>query len=805
MFKSYLSASSSSRRQEILHEMKKDGETVSLSYINDLCLLSLPVLEKQLLIQNADKSDPLAFESLLVQLIGGDDQNLACSCMHIWAKQTGGLLWYQLMSLWNRTFLPQRLKYVMVEYSHLLDRDAVLEFASQDQQILEMSPSYHSLLFYQGVLSGTAQVQLRVLLDHYLATETVTTQTGEDYRSNITKALPNALLWALRYDSSAAESFCGRNLPLHLRGLCDITHFQISQPIKPLSSDVDRILQEWPPIWQRHQISAAELGIVLALPESSLMGILPYLRGVDPTALEQAASTVGTKDNWPTLLSNLSALIRRPFREPIIDHTQQLAQKLQGGERDKFIKKLPSRLQVAIDPTDSRWLDIVQHEQQARGGGFGVRRWPSYVTVSSQDGDGKMRGRFFDVIYRHGDAAGPSAGSTDWELLLDLSQNPDGAKLPSAIEAGRRLKPVFAECAVKMLGHQKGSDQATVAALELTQSFDQKLLSQVVVALSSIGTPKAIQEMIYLLTKFNSSFETKMLLCEQLIHHDLSGFESELRSVYNDIQVSEHNFEEKVHLREQISRLIPSVHEELSEADEAVVYGTTGDGQLDEKLTQKIAAYSRCSSQVRRSLRTAQLFEDQMKNHPQRDLVDLSPIVDMQYKALELLYRELFHDWCLQQLKSGDLQRRLDLIGYLRPVPRAMQAFESYLSRQSIIDEIPFFSKYKLRKILRGIAGHTPDKRFTLDGLKAFGMFFLVFGRRHCEFGLNVFDLGFKNDDALKAFVRELHLFQDLRNRAAHEGVKPDSGSDPQTIWQKTSGLISCAYSIFDDAIGRSH
>ena len=48
---------------------------------------------------------------------------------------------------------------------------------------------------------------------------------------------------------------------------------------------------------------------------------------------------------------------------------------------------------------------------------------------------------------------------------------------------------------------------------------------------------------------------------------------------------------------------------------------------------------------------------------------------------------------------------------------------------------------------------HKPGKRFTLDGLKAFALFFLCFSRIQCQFGLSgLLDLGMKNDDQLCNF-----------------------------------------------------
>ena len=143
----------------------------------------------------------------------------------------------------------------------------------------------------------------------------------------------------------------------------------------------------------------------------------------------------------------------------------------------------------------------------------------------------------------------------------------------------------------------------------------------------------------------------------------------------------------------------------------------------------------------------------------------------MVYKALELQFRESFESMTMLLIQDGRLQRKLDVIGYARPIPKQMEAFEDYISKLETINEIPFFSKFKLRKMLRALCQFRPGKRFTLDGIKAFALFFLCFSRKSCNYGLNdLIDLGFQDDRKLFHFVKYLHILQDFRNRAVHEG-----------------------------------
>jgi hypothetical protein len=120
-----------------------------------------------------------------------------------------------------------------------------------------------------------------------------------------------------------------------------------------------------------------------------------------------------------------------------------------------------------------------------------------------------------------------------------------------------------------------------------------------------------------------------------------------------------------------------------------------------------------------------------------------------------------------------------------------MDRFENFIGGLPIVRDIPFFSKFKLRKMLQALCQFRPGKRFTLDGLKAFGLFFLCFGRKECPFGLaNLYPMPFKDDAELANFSRLLHLFQDTRNRAVHEGLPPDARQDINNFWRMTAEII---------------
>ncbi len=200
-----------------------------------------------------------------------------------------------------------------------------------------------------------------------------------------------------------------------------------------------------------------------------------------------------------------------------------------------------------------------------------------------------------------------------------------------------------------------------------------------------------------------------------------------------------------------------------------------------EKLIQ---SFSKLSSEAKRSLRTAKFIEDEARSSNAMESLDLSPIIEMLYKSLELTFRDLFESEFKQIIENGELRKKLDIVGYARPIPQQMDRFENYLASLPIIKDIPFFSKFKLRKMLRAICQYRRGKRFTFDGIKAYALFFLLTGRDSCDYGFSkIIQPGFKNESELYMFCSILHKFQDFRNRATHEGFHPDAVQDLSSIW----------------------
>lgn len=196
----------------------------------------------------------------------------------------------------------------------------------------------------------------------------------------------------------------------------------------------------------------------------------------------------------------------------------------------------------------------------------------------------------------------------------------------------------------------------------------------------------------------------------------------------------------------------------------------------------------------RSALRTAEMIFIQSKDWG-KELIDLSPIVNMYCKSVELVLRDTFEPFTDAIMRKGELSKKLDTIGYGKMIQDKMQNFEDFISELPIINTIPYFSKFKLRKMLRAICLYRPGKRFTLDGPKAFALFFLVTGRKVCQYSLeNLFNLSFLTDHELFNFVKQVHSLQDSRNRAVHEGL----------TWEAREEIVNMrklAYSIVDNCL----
>ena len=372
-----------------------------------------------------------------------------------------------------------------------------------------------------------------------------------------------------------------------------------------------------------------------------------------------------------------------------------------------------------------------------------------------------------------------------WAQLEKLVQLGDDGSLKKIAEMARESSRVYIPCFLNAIGQFKGNDQAVLKLLDYIRVEEEYLIKSVIGSLSSVGTVRAGGELIAMLQRPNISRDHQLFIASALKDFDHSKMQSEISSVILDFQAKPEPSDDTVEIIETLSSFIVS---QPNPSSSDVVKITSGDS--DQKLQDAYKGFENLSGEVRRALRTGMFFHQEVKKSDAS--IDLSPVIDMQYKAIELYLREAFERRCMELVKSGVLQRKLDIIGYARPIPAKMSQFENYMSSLPEINKIPFFSKFKLRKMLRALCQYKPGKRFTLDGLKAFALFFLCFSRSECKYGLsNLFPLGFATDKDLHLFVCELHRFQDFRNRAVHEGLPPDVVQEIDQTWQTTFSALS--------------
>jgi hypothetical protein len=429
--------------------------------------------------------------------------------------------------------------------------------------------------------------------------------------------------------------------------------------------------------------------------------------------------------------------------------------------------------------------------------GFSSRSIPpmptqSAATASSTDPEVASMHQFFQVAFNGKKESKKTQQSENiFSVLLDCWQNPTEDKLEKLALLGRNTQGIVKIAYIRTLGRFKGIDKAVLKLLDFIRSEEKDEISAVLTALGDIDTPRSHLELIASLTRPNIALSSRLDICRMLKGAKLAQLQKELRAALTDLNLGAKQTDDEKELLDSIQSLLLPTSEKATPTS-ASPQVTFDDKSIDIALAKRFQHYQKQSSEVRRALRTAEFFYRQITDMKQANTIDLSPIIDMQYKALELIFRESFEDSCSRAVQDGSIQRKLDVIGYARPIPHAMDEFENYIAGLPTISAIPFFSKFKLRKMLRALCVFRPGKRFTLDGLKAFALFFLVFGRQQCKFGLQqMYHTGFKHDEQLFSFVRDLHVLQDIRNRAVHEGVPPNAGSDIEGVWRMTSDIMN--------------
>ena len=480
--------------------------------------------------------------------------------------------------------------------------------------------------------------------------------------------------------------------------------------------------------------------------------------------------------------------------------TNEMIKRIQEAPKpEEVLELIPQRYRISLNKNSNKdgiFARIFQEREKyfknKEAKAFSKLKLDGH-TLSKED---ESRKKFMELAYGEPDKNTSYNGNGFWDLLAQSWLKPNESQIEQLSYKARKTESIYRLCYIQCLGRFKGIDQAALKLLDFIRTEEEDILRSVVRALAGIGTKRAHQELVAFLTRPNVKFDIQMEIASLLKECDLTKLQSELRSAIEDLHIDPNTLNLQWELRESLTSLIQVSPNNTSNQDKDSLTETTTP-ELDNLLESKIPEYEFLSSETKRALRTAQFFHLQILKSGNLDTIDLSPAIDMQYKALELAFRESFENDCNLLIKNGSLQRKLDLIGYARPIPAKMDEFERFIEALPVIAEVPFFSKFKLRKMLRAICQFRPGKRFTLDGLKAFALFFICFSRKECPYGLNdMFNISSINDAELATFCSQLHIFQDFRNRAAHEGFHPDASNDLDGIWKHTSNIIEFMFKI---------
>lgn len=362
------------------------------------------------------------------------------------------------------------------------------------------------------------------------------------------------------------------------------------------------------------------------------------------------------------------------------------------------------------------------------------------------------------------------------------------------IEAMRTASHVEKRWILRALANM-GTDNAVKTILyQCLQHIDSEFVAQSIRELLPSPHPRAQQALIRCVGRNAISDELKLNILEDISVHNPQEILQELRTL-EILRLPQH-IDDAV--RDAVGRVAALIDESQSLSSS----GQQGkvirlDGQdVDSTIRGLLPNNDLLNVDSRSALRTAEMILLQSRSWTQGGM-DLSPIVNMHCKAVELVLRDSFEPFTDALLRRGHLSRKLDILGYARPIPEKMQVFEDSLASLPVIRSIPYFSKFKLRKMLRGICLYRPGKRFTLDGPKAFALFFLVVSRHSCQFGLeNMLNLGFKTDTDLFEYIKLIHSLQDSRNRAVHEGLTWEAKDEIDSMRAQAFKIIDISLGI---------
>ena len=786
----YLKSHSTSERLNILSELTNDGEHLALDLVHDLFELDLDEAEKIALLRSLDKSHFLFHEDFVTRAIFKYNQNIASSALWEWANNTDCILWYRAQLLGSQPHVSQRIKFTLLDVAHNFPSYEIIEKLSKLDHIDEYSEAYLSLLYTRALEWNISSAPLLKV-----AKDTINSYAKENKPTS--KHIPDLCYFVLKYEPKFFQKLKNKNIFLSsMTDLIDDTKFskklESFHGLNFSSDSEEKIKNSWPNRWQREDIKEEALRTaIINIFERDLnklsASLAEYLSGVGSQKLYDSVSKIENEEVFCKAISaayNYFSNKDRTKAQALINNMAAVNPDILNkipkliavevpsheiSENLKKIRKERKRIKSSSDFTDTNYLE-------------------NFFSNASEESADANRKIFFNSAFRNMKEK-EIEGKGFWSLALKNWESPDIEDLDSLSEMSRQGNFYTQHCYLSVLSKFVNEDKAALKLLDFIRSDEPAIIRAVINALAKINTPRSHMELIAFITRPNTTLDLKMHIISMLSEMDLSNLQRELRAALNDI--NEDDSEQYViEVKDSLRNLLTiEVHEDDFKGTELPASNTE---ELDKSLSRKIDNYSSLlSSEAKRALRTAEFFQLSVESSKGIETIDLSPAIDMQYKALEISFREHFEKATLDLIKSGVLQEKLDLIGYARPIPKAMEEFERYLGSLPIIKEIPFFSKFKLRKMLRGICQYKPGKRFTLDGLKAFALFFICFSRKECKYGLeNLFPIPNWDEKLLFEYCTKLHVFQDFRNRAAHEGFHPSASNDLDGIWTRTIDII---------------
>lgn len=805
----FLNTPSSLERIKLLKKMRENEDWLPISLGSDLLRLKLPHEEHIAILSATQGKQRLTFEDYITSQLGGWDQNVASAALWEWALRTDCILWHRTLPLSTSALATQRIKYTLADLAWYGGGYSLLQRLVNTENMEEMSAAFHALISFRALQFDIKSDRLiKLAKDAFLFDASHPNIAPE-------KTMPYYLAYLHRYE----RKWLDEQTPGH--GLTSIwTHFTRGMAVnKDVKADIKALLamqgkefkkaeqktfvKLWPALWDRHLITTDALNFVFkVIADQSWPEIQSweFIAGIPQATLIESLRSIDDPKTYVRALNLAGSFLEIEKQAEFVDKLRNIIQNAE--DPSALLPTILPRYSALLNTAGGTFSKIFAEREQMikafKSGGTheiqGLGLWEKDFAPEESN-----RQNFFAMAYA-GKQATESKGDDFWGALIQAWQNPSPDKIDGLAQLARQEPHVFHLPFIDTLGRFKNADNAALKLLDYIRSKEEPVVRSIVYALQGIGTVRASQEMVAFLTRPNINAMLQLEIAQLLKERDVSGLQRELRSALSDLQHRSMVDNLAIGLQDAITGLLVVGDEPAQVSSEMQASDAPTTADLDSLLEKRIKRYQELSSEVKRALRTAQFFHMQvLKVGDKLGTIDLSPSIDMQYKALEICFREKFEDAAGELIRRGLLQRKLDIIGYARPIPEAMDNYELYVENLPIVNSIPFFSRFKLRKMLRAICQYRPGKRFTLDGLKAFALFFICFSRQECKFGLaQMFPIKNMTPDQLMNFSKELHIFQDFRNRAAHEGFHPDASMNLDSIWESTASILDGMFLIAD-------